>query len=281
MKPILAQSQWRRLKTAPQLLLVLTVLVGVAGSGCSAFSPAFLGVIDPTGANGLSTLPPAPGFVIVTFANNATVDEQLINYLVSEDLGAGRPGILLSDIERRSLRPRLRFRLLVTFLDGTDQIIEFVSGSRIVDPRFAAQSAPDLDQLDLTNTVLLCDVARVEFLDTVPIEVFMPVEIQQWRFLPATDTREDSFRLEGRIAPVFRTLTVDTQDQTGNIGVRDVPASLDNPRCGALVTVVVEGVLRAPFLNIPEAEGNPSFDLADTDTAGRIGGRYVFTISVQ
>ena len=50
---------------------------------------------------------------------------------------------------------------------------------------------------------------------------------------------------------------------------------------GAVVTIVVEGVLQVPFLNIAEAGGNPSYDITDTDTAGRIGGRYDFTISVR
>ena len=279
MNPILARNGRRGQRMAPQSLLILAGLVCVASSGCSAFSPAFLDVVDPTGQS--STLPPAPGFVIIAFSNNATIDERLINYLISEDLPAGRTGLVLSDLQRRSLRPRMRFRVLVTFLDGTDQVIEFVDGSRVVDPRFAAQSAPDLDQLDFDNAVVLCDVARVGFLDSTPIEVFVPAAVQVWRFLPATDTRQDSFRLEGSIAPAFRTLVVDTEAQPGNIGARDVPAALDNPLCGAVVTIVVEGVLDVPFLNIAEAEGNPSYDISDTDTAGRIGGRYDFTISVR
>lgn len=265
----------------PRILLMLSGLMLTAGTGCSAFNPAFLEIVDPTGEGQFSTLPPSPGHVIIAFSNNATVDERLINFLVTEDLEEGRPGVDLTDLERRSLRPRIRFRALVSFLDGTDQVIEFVTGDRIVDPRFAAQSETDLDQLDFDNAVVLCDVARVEFLPSAPIEVFMPVQIQQWRFLPATETREDSFRLEGLIAPAFRALRVDTEALPGNIGLRDVPAAFDNPLCGSVVTIVVEGVLNVPFLNIPEAGGNPSFDIADTETAGRIGGRYDFTVSVR
>ena len=281
MKPILARSGRRGRRMAPRSFLALAGMACVASSGCSAFSPAFLDILDPTGEAQLSTLSAAPGHVIISFANNATVDERLVNFLVSEDLPAGRPGVVLTDLERRSLRPRIRFRVLVTFLDGTDQVIEFVDGSRVVDPRFAAQSDPDLDQFDFDNAVVLCDVARVEFLNITPIEVFVPAVVGAWRFLPATDTREDSFRLEGTIAPAFRPLVVDTGAQAGNIGVRDVPAALDNPLCGAVVTIVVEGVLQVPFLNIAEAGGNPSYDITDNDTAGRIGGRFDFTISVR
>jgi hypothetical protein len=281
MNPIPHRSRRGGSRPASRFVVALVGLVWITGSGCSAFNPAFLDVLDTSGEGRFSTLPAAPGHVVISFSNNATIDERLVNFLLSEDLPAGRPGVTLSDLDRRSLRPRVRFRVLVTFLDGTDQVIEFVNGSRVVDPRFAAQSEPDLNQIDFNNAVVLCDVARVEFLPQTPIEVFIPAQIQQWRFLPATDTREDSFRLEGLIPPFFRALTVDTEALPGNIGARDVPAAFDNPLCGAVVTIVLEGVLQVPFLNIAEAGGNPSFDITDVNTAGRIGGRYDFTVSVR
>lgn len=249
--------------------LVACVLLPVWLAGCGALNPAFVDVLDPTGSS--ASIAVAPGHVVIAFSNNATIDERIISYLESDDGG----NLVLTNAEKRSLRPLIRFRVLVTYTDGSRQIIEFLSGSRIVEPFYAGIAARDLDVPDLTNVVALCDVARVEFLPGAPIEVYVPTIIARFRFVAPTDQQESFFRLESTLAPQFTSLTVDTPVLFGNIAFRDQPAALDGPQCGSVVTIVVEGSLTVPFL---AGTTFPSYDIEDEETEAQIGGRYKFTV---
>ena len=93
-------------------------------AGCDAFNPAFLSLVAPD-SNAFTSLPNAPGHVVIAFVNNAIMDERLIEYL------RGPGGVDLSEAELRALRPRIRFRMQVTFQDGTTMPIEFVDGSSV------------------------------------------------------------------------------------------------------------------------------------------------------
>ncbi len=119
---------------------VLLLVAGQALTGCNAFNPAFLNLVDPTGGGQFQSLDNAGGHVVVQVVNNADVDEELVNYLQSV-------GRVLTSAERRSLRPRIRMRLRITFVDGTFQTIEFITGTaNFVDPRFESIAQPDLNQ---------------------------------------------------------------------------------------------------------------------------------------
>jgi len=101
------------------------MILGLAWAGCGgdAFSPSFIDYLDPSGQ--VATLDNAPGHLVMSFINNAEVDETLLSYLESAEGG----GLVLTDEEKRNLRPRLRFRLQVTFGDGQQAVVEFVDGS--------------------------------------------------------------------------------------------------------------------------------------------------------
>jgi hypothetical protein len=249
-------------------------------AGCGVFSPSFVSLIDPSGTSSLTTVENAPGHVVVTVVNNAEVDERLLSFLESAPGGS----LVLTDVEKRALRPRIRFRVRITYVDGQEAIVEFVNGSRrLVQSTFNTSSEPDLNQNDLNNVVATCDVASVQVVN--PVEVFIPVELRQFGFVEPTGLMPGFFREIGRTLPEFRGLQVDQVDADlntvarFNIDIRDQPAPANNPRCGSVVAIVVDGVLTVPFRE--DQMGVPGFDVTDLDAAGSIGGRYEFRLSVQ
>ena len=282
----LGTSDHRVRRPSRYSVLALTIgTVGLGLLGCSAFNPAFVDLIAGDAAGGFATIDNAPGHVVVTFINNAEVDERLVDYLVSAEGG----GLTLTPAERRALKPRVRFRILVTFTNGTEQRFEFVDGSvNLIDQDFDAAAFPDLNQNDLDNAVVACDVARVELLPGSPVEVFAPVELLAYELVEVASagggTQRTEFELRERIPPQFRTLQQDDVDADQNvllqrnIGVRDMPAPVD-PLCGSVVAFVLNGVLRVPFLT--GVDDNPSYDRDDQATVAGIGGRYEFVVSVQ
>lgn len=263
---------------------VTGIAICALGLGCNAFNPAFLDLLDTEGTGVYAALDNAPGHVVILFVNNAEVDERLLNYLETSG------GLVLTEAEKREIRPRVRIRVRVTFTDGASQVIEFVDGSsNLVDQSFNVQTTPDLNQNDLNNTVVLCDVARVEIEPGTDIEVFIPVELEVYEFREVQGAQggEDigTYVLREQIAPHFQALRVDNRDEDGNvilrrnIGVRDVPAPVPDPTCGSVVPITMNGVLTVPFLD--EVTSAPSYDRADTPTEAGIGGRYEFIVSVQ
>jgi len=262
----------------PVLFFVLAALFVV---GCGALNPAFLTAISSSGGQSFVSLPNAPGHVIVGVVNNADVDERLVSYLA--------PQLQLSDAEIVALKPRIRMRLRITFIDGTFQTIEYVTGSKnFIDPDFAGQAATDLSQNDFDNAVVQCDVTRVELEPGTNIEVFVPVALQQWELVQTTTTGgglTSEYRQRAETPPGFLSLRVDDVDADGNtllprnIGVRDVMSPTPNVLCGSDVMVVIDGTLTVPFLT--GVSEDPSYDIADTPTIAQIGGRYKFIVSVQ
>ncbi len=250
---------------------------------CTAFNPAFVNLLSNGGSAGFATLPNAPGHVVVALANQTEIDERLLTFLTQK--------LNLTDAQKRTLRPRIRMRLRVTYVDGTFQTLEFIDGSRnLVDPSFDAQAFPDLNQNDLNNAVVLCDVARVEVEPGTNIEVFLPVELIQYQLVESTTaaggTIFTSFQRRGSLPPQFRTLRIDEVDADGNvtlqrnIGVRDVPSPTPNVICGSVVAITIKGTLAVPFLD-PISSNTPSYDVDDAATIARIGGRYEFIVTVQ
>jgi hypothetical protein len=248
--------------------------------GCDAFSPGFVNVIDPDGTSGIPTMDNAPGHVVISVINNAEISERLLSYL-------GQHGAL-EDLEP-PFHPRIRMRVLVTFTDGTTQEIEFVTGSRtLIEPPFDASRFPDLNQNDRDNGVVICDVARVEVNPNTAIEVFIPVEMDEWQLIESGQAGGaviPTYEVRAQIAPQFRVLAVDDVDNDGNvvllrnIGIRVVPSAVDDLPCGSVVAFVIEGTLAVPFFDTEG--GEPGYDQEDEATIGTIGGRYEFRVSVQ
>lgn len=277
-------SGWRTLAwLATGMPLVGGVMLAAS---CSAVNPAFVDVLVPGGGN-LAPIDNAPGHVVIQFVNNAEVNDRLLGFLESAEGG----GLILSSEERRQLRPRVRIRFLVTFVDGSQTEVEFVDGSRaLVSPIFDADTEPDLNQNDLDNVVVLCDVQRVELTPGSFIEVFVPSPIEQYELVEVVNINgvvigTTAVRRE-IILPQFTPLGVDVIDVDGNvvvrrnIGIRDVPAPVDDLLCGSVVTIVLEGELSVPFLDVAGIN-RPSFDQDDESAVGSIGGRYEFIIGVQ
>ena len=262
-------------------LLALVPLLGL--TTCDAFNPGFVALLDTGGT--LATVPNAPGHVVETFVNNAEVDERLIAFLESAQGGS----LTLTPVERRALRPRVRVPVLITFTDGTRQSFEFVSGTTsLVEAGFDAESEPDLNENNLDNVVVICDVANVEVDPGNPISVFVPVEITAWQ---RTEIENDAGGTDVIFDPVdtdppqFRVLQVDLLTAEGevdtrrNVGVRDVPSPVDNPFCGSVIAITLNGVLSVPFLE--GVDDTPSYDVGDIEQEAGIGGRYEFIVSVQ
>lgn len=257
----------------------LALLLG----GCNAFNPAFLDLVNGNNGTSFATLPNAPGHVVITIVNRTTIDEQLLNYL------SGR--VNMTDEELRAQTPRIRMRLRVTYIDGSFQTVEFVTGSQsLIDSTFDATAFPDLNQNDLNNVVVLCDVANVTVEPGTTVEVFIPVALQEWELVETNNPNggvDQEFQPRNQIPPQFRVLLVDEVDGDGNvtlrqnIGIRDVPSPIPNVVCGSVVALTVDGVLSVPFLATSPRPDEPSFDINDEQTIGGIGGRYEFIATVR
>lgn len=264
-------------------LLSLTLGVGLISS-CGAFNPAFVNTVTGDPAT-FATIDNAPGHVAITFINNAEVDERLVAFLESAEGGS----LVLTDGEKRALRPRIRFRIDIIFANGEIMPVEFVSGSTtLVDPRFDALSEPDLNQNDLDNVVVFCDVAAIQIRPGSVIEVFIPVNLNQYEQVIVRDQNENiqtDFEFDQAFAPQFRQLQVDQTDADGNvvlrqnIGVRDVPSPVLQPNCGRVISIVLNGLLDVPFL--AGVDDTPSYSVDDIQTVAGIGGRYEFVVSVD
>jgi len=262
---------------------VFTIALGtMLVCGCTALNPAFVDLIDGGNGSSFVTIPNPPGHVVVTVVNRTTVDEQLLTYLTAQ------PGFPAAG--NTVLRPRIRMRLRVTYSDGTFQTMEFITGSKnLIDPAFGTQAVPDLNQNDLDNVVVLCDVASVTVEPGSAIEVFVPAALQQYELVQTQNPLggvDPTLQRRNLIPPQFRALQVDDVDADGNtllrrnIGVRDAPAPTPNVVCGSVVAVIVDGVLSVPFLAGVDVNA-PSYDINDANTVAGIGGRYEFLVTVQ
>lgn len=251
--------------------------------GCGVFSSSFLSTLDPTGTGLGATTDLPPGFVVVTFANNARVDEQLLNFLESSAGG----GLQLTDAEKIALRPRIRLTVRITFAGGTSLDVEFIDGSsELVEPRFLSQSATDLNQNELSNIVSVCEVRSVTLRPGSPIEVFIPVEMRQLELVevagPGGQTIPD-FQVRALISPRFRNVETDVIGTDGqlirrNIGIEDLPSPTQNPLCGSFIGITLDGFLSVPFND--NGGGFPSFDQDDPVEIGTIGGRFEFRVTI-
>lgn len=277
-RPVMLQLRQPR-TVLPLVMMALCVSM----AGCSALNPAFVDLFDPTGE--MATIENAPGHVIIAFVNNAEVDERLLSFLTTSKPEGG--GVELTSAELRSLRPRVRFRVRVDFVDQSFNVFEFVSGSsKLIDQDFDQQADPDLNENDLDNVVVVCDVASVELVGN--IEVFVPVRIEQFR-LVVPEQGDPTYIRVGEIhsdSLQFIPLEVDLVDMDGNvilqqnIGIRDVPVPVSGPSCGSMIAFVLNGVLSVPFgEDLPTDD--PAVRIDDFQSQARIGGRYEIDVQIR
>lgn len=268
-----ARSRLRTLVPAAACGLALVV------AGCGAFNPAFVNVV--TGGQGGSTITNPPGHVIVSMVNNAEFDERLVDYLA--------PLLNLTPDEIRRLRPRLRMRLLITFTDGSTNTVEMISGSRsVIEPGFDENAFPDLNQNDLFNVVVNCDVASVTLQPNTAVEVFVPVELTGFQLRESQGEGGQvitEWVASQTRAPQFLALQTDDVDEDGNVilrrnvGTRDGTTPATNVLCGTVIAFTVNGSLSVPFLD--GVSQSPSFDVDNEPQVAGIGGRFSFRTSVQ
>lgn len=278
------QRFWQRKWRSGAIWAVLGVVAGVGTlgmAGCTALNPAFVNLLGSEVATSLATISNPPGHVVVAFINNAEVAESLVSEVEGD--------LALTADQLANLHPRVRLRIRITFVDGTFQTVEMVSGSRsFVESAFNAEAVPDLNQNDLTNVVVQCDVAQVGLEPGSNIEVFIPVGLQGFELVETENdvgatTRE--FEPRQALVPQFRALAVDDVDEDGNIvlrrnvDARDQLTATTNVVCGSVVAINMNGVLSVPF-QIAKEEG-PSFDQDDEQTVASIGGRYEFRVTVR
>ncbi len=250
--------------------------------GCGSLNPAFVDLVDPSGQS--ARLDNAPGHVVIQFINNAEVDERLIAFLESADGG----NLQLTAAEKRALRPRVRLRVRVVFRNGVSTTFEIVDGSaNLIDQNFNTQATPDLNQNDLDNLVVVCDVQSVTIMPG-STDVFIPTALQGYQLVSVNTGGANNvlqFIQRQLTLPIFRPLQVDQIDADGNVivtanvGVRDQPAPITDPICGSVITITMDGALRVPFLD--GVDDSPSFDQDDASTVASIGGRFEFSVGVQ
>ena len=262
---------------------VLTAMCA-AFCGCSALNPAFIDLFDTDGK--LAQTENAPGHVVISFINNAEVDEQLRSYLTKGKPEGG--GVELTPGEILSLRPRLRFRVRVDFVDGSFNVFEFVDGSpKLVDADFDQQADPDLNDNDLDNVVVVCPVASIAIVGA--IEVFVPVAIEQWRLVvpelggDAFFVQEAENSADGLQFIQLDSDIVDADENVvlkQNIGIRDSAVPVIGPSCGSVVAFVINGVLSVPFAPGLPTE-SPAVRIDDPQSVGSIGGRYEIEVQIR
>lgn len=265
----------------------------VAVSGCSGvFNPSFVNLFttpapDDTGRVPQVTIPNAPGHVPVVFVNNTRFDQNLLNFFDSIGVDTSDP----------DLRPRLRVRAEIEYIDGNSNVIEFIDGSSIVQASAtvgAEQQAPlipgDLVENDLNNVVAICDVQRVApglsvDENTVEVEVFVPAFLKVIRIVET----EDIVRRElvTTMQPSFLTLQPDQVNADGditalgNFDVRDAPVPATNIQCGSVVGFVVTGTVQLPFVVDETGQNVPGF-LDTDDLAQRASpGRFEFRTTIR
>jgi len=274
------------------MLLASALLCGA--TGCSSiFNPSFINlvatpVVDSTGAVPSITIDNAPGHVPVIFINNAKFDQNLIDYFDSIGIDTSDP----------NLRPRVRVRTDIRYVNGNTITLEFIDGSAVVQNTVqtanGTQQNPliprDLLQNDLTNVVAICDVSRVQpggGIDSqeTSVEVFVPAFLKEIQIVvnDLVTTRE----LSQTVQPQFVPLQQDEVDANLNVtllrnfDIRDAPVPATDLLCGSVVGFTLSGTLRLPFVQDELGAVVPGY--LDTDDAAQasIPGRFEFITNVR
>jgi hypothetical protein len=275
-------------------MLILPCIVLLSGAGCSSlFNPSFINliatpVIDSTGRVPSITIDNAPGHVPIVFVNNTVFDQNLLNYFNSIGIDTSDP----------NLRPRVRVRTDIGYVNGNSITLEFIDGSDLVQSSVqtgeGVQQNPlvptDLTENDLTNAVAICDVSIVRpggGLDGsgTSVEVFVPAFLKQITVVvnDLITTRE----LDETVSPQFVALQQDDVDENQNVtlqrnyDLRDAPVPATDLLCGTVVGFTLSGTLRLPFVQDELGATVPGY--LDTDAAAQasVPGRFEFATTVR
>lgn len=272
---------------------LLGLALVASGSCSSVFNPSFLALIstptpDETGAVPNFSISNAPGHVPVVFVNNTRFDDNLLDYMRSIGVNVDQP----------NLRPRIRVRTTIEYVNGGTNVIEFIDGSALVQGSVVTEDGiqqnllvpTDLTENDLTNIVAICDVSRVApgvqaDNQTVTVEVFVPVFLKTIRIVEQDLIVQRE--LVSTTPPQFSVLQPDTVDANNNItllqnfDIRDIPVAATNLQCGSVVGFSISGTLSVPFVNDELDQNVPGF--LDTDNLSQAAspGRFEFMTTVR
>jgi hypothetical protein len=273
----------------------LWVLALLPMLSCSAFNPAALEVLLPPDVAqevAGSAVDNPTGHVPVVFINNTRFSGALLDYLRSQNI----------EVDDPDLRPRVRFRVQVTFVGGAVSTFEFVDGSDIIEGSITttdengnpviipAVPPEDLLENDLNNAVVLCDVGAVTP-DVAITSTSSSLEVFEPAFLKVIRVVETDFvvrrELVRREQPQFLPLLVDEVDENDsvtvvrNFGTREIPGFPTNLTCGSVVAFELSGDLTVPFVVDENNASVPGFLDTDTTSEATMPGRYALSVSVR
>jgi hypothetical protein len=221
------------------------------------------------------TLPNAPGHVPLLLANQTTFDAALLEFL--EQTG--------TNLDYPNLRPRVRLRVRINYVNGGSNDIELIDGSPVISNATATGAdtvpPPELTEGTLRSVVAVCNVLSVEPLQ---VEVFVPVTFTTIMIREAQNVvvRE----VTDNQPPQFTVLQADEVDANNNVtlvrnfDIRNQPVQVSDVQCGSVIGFTISGELSTTFVNF-----NGAFipGALDTDLAGAASnpGRFEFQTSVR
>ena len=262
-------------------ITVMAVCIGSLLPGCDALNPSFVDFVASTfpESGAIPEGPDSRGHVVVVLRNDMVFDQQMVDLLIGRGMD---PSVTEDD----DFRPRVRMLVQITFTNNEQLLWELNDGSsRVVDPSVDLTTLPELTRTPLDNTVVQCDVARVELVG-LP-SVFVPIGFQTVRIDPG-DENTSPFRVNvNTVVPQFIVLQEDDLDQSGNtvvfrnINIRDRPAPAVGPNCGSVVTIIMSGTLRVPF--VVNAFNLVVPGVLNTDTLSRAAspGRFSIVVGIR
>ena len=220
------------------------------------------------------TMDNAPGHVPMIFINNTRFDQNLLDYL--EETGV--------DVSDPNIRPRVRVLVEITYANGNTNEVEFVDGSSVIEGLSDGTSyatPPALTEFTLTNTVLVCDVARIE---PTRIEVFVPTTMTTIGFEEVND--QVIRTAVAYLPPQFVTLLPDMLDSDNNVSVirnfdvRNAPVEVDRVQCGSVIGFTISGTLSISYASIG-GSFIPGYLEDDTVRQSANPGRFKFTTNIR
>jgi len=275
-----------RLRKSLALLIFCSSISAITGCA-SLFNPSFLSLVttptpDATGVVNDVTLSNAPGHVPIFLINNTRFDSALIDYMESIGIDTSDPG----------LRPRVRVRTTINYVNGNTNTIEFLDGSDIVQGTVLTdegiQENPliprQLTENTLTSVVAVCNVASVQ--PDASIEVFVPVFLKVIGF-ESTNILFNVRTLNETITPGFTVLQRDDVDENFNVtlqrnfDIRDVPVPASSVQCGSVTAFILTGTLRVPFVVDELGQTAPGYLDGDDAAQASNPGRFEFQTAVR
>ncbi len=279
----------RHLQLRCRLVALLAICSSISTmTGCaSVFNPSFLSLVttptpDSSGIVNDVTLANAPGHVPVFLINNTRFDSALIDYMQSIGIDTSDP----------NLRPRVRVRTTINYVNGNSNTIEFLDGSDIVQGTVLTddgiQENPlvprQLTENTLTSVVGVCNVGNIQ--PDASIEVFVPVFLKVIGF-ENTNLIVQVRVLNETIPPRFTILQRDDVDANFNVtlqrnfDIRDVPVPANGVQCGSVVAFILTGTLRVPFTVDELGQTAPGYLDFDDAAEASNPGRFEFQTTVR